>query len=498
MTPDPNLDEDILQCREEILQALNQNAEKVNLGADRDNTNSSESDKTDTEESLLPQGEEELAGTKAPLLEDLSNNEEDTLPSESTGLGDPLDPSEQPFQDSSSFPSPEKSSVPPEDSASAPQRNTSASPVNLDTLQKNLHLLTIQKENLSQTCQEQEKHIAVLTQELEQLRRTLEESEKTRTALASENERLKLLQDQADQLNIRIEQIEAERKELNRQLSILNEEVIRLQKEKTQQQDETAEARRLQQSLETRQAVLEEEIRSLQKTVEALRNTVALLNQENEQLRQQNSSLEQQVRRLEEEMAGQETEFLKTASALREELRDKNEQIETWKLEYNHLYEQITSEENGDEASWSAEASETPSDDFSGKEKEPRAAEKGAEDLDAKTDPDFFIPRFDLSAQMLAAQRKESSARRQPPTSGRISPGESVRKVVHQFVGAAQTEPSPAQESPEKSDWPKTEDPSNQSRDAAEMDAILSEIIRRDIEQFCRNHPGVYIEFPSR
>ncbi|HOK66848.1 MAG TPA: hypothetical protein PK054_06820 [Anaerohalosphaeraceae bacterium] len=495
MAPDNNLDDDILQCRAEILRALG----KTEGNAQAKEDESVDTDNLDTEDAF-PGPDEGLTNLAEPPSQQSAESENEELNSKSGSFGDTAfelfeeNPSDTPPVPSDAGDSPESSE---KSASSGPEAKTLFFPKDFESLQKILHLLKEQKENLSQTCQEQEKHIAFLTEELEQLREKLQESQQTCSALGEENIHLKTIQKQTEQLTLRIQQMEGEIKELHQQISALKEENLRLLQEKTQLSEAIAAERQNRQTIENRQAANLQEINALLKKLDDLQITIASLNQENESLRQQNSSLHQQIHLLEQTIGKQQTESLNTIAALREELQDKSRQIETWKMEYDRLCEQIESERESD-ADFSASDTHTGESVFSTKEKETDSSVESAV-FSEEDNEDFSIPHFDLSEQILSVQRKESSARRQPPSGGTAVPNESIRKVVHQFISTSQTDDSSCPAAAEENSFRSALEPVSFSRKAAaaDADAVLSEIVRRDIERFCRNHQGVYIEFPS-
>ncbi len=495
MAPDENLDDDILQCRAEILRALGKTEENTQAKEDE----SADADNPDTENSF-PRSDEGLTNLAEPPSQQSAESENEDLNSKSGSFGETAfelfeeNPSDTQPVPSDAGESPESSE---KSASSSPEAKTLFFPKNFESLQKVLHLLKEQKENLSQTCQEQEKHIGFLNEEIEHLRNELQKSQQTCSALAEENTQLKTIQKQIEQLELQFQQMEAEKKDLHRQIYSLKEENLRLLQEKTQLSEEIAAERQNRQTLENRKVSDLHEINTLQKKLEDLQKTIASLNQENESLRQHNSSLHQQIHLLEKTIGKQQTESLNTVAALREELQEKTRQLEIWKMEYDRLCEQDESEQESD-SDFSLSDTQIGEPGIPATEKEisfpsesPVFSEENKEDSS--------IPHFDLSEQILSAQRKESSARRQPPSGGTTGPKESVRKVVHQFLSSSRTDDSlaavPAGEKPLHLEL----EPAvfSQKAAAADADAVLSEIVRRDIERFCRNHQGVYIEFPS-
>ncbi len=486
MIPEDNLDEDILQCRAEILRALRK-----------------EEKEKEEPESIDP--DTPLIASQPDHTEpDASENQNPGIKPESDLMAESDAISGDILHETSSESYALSDTAERMGSPETPLTNTSTNTENpsltqeVETLKKTLRLLREQKENLSQTCQEQENHIRQLTEEIDRLQKTLQQTQETCSVLTEENSRFKTLQQETEHFKSRLEQAQDQIENLNLLLSALKEENEHLRKEKIQISDRLAAEQQIRQSLQNREMSLQEEINSLQDKTEALQKTVDAFHQEIEHLRQQNASLERQIQRLEQNLLTQQAVSLKTEAALREGLEKKTKEAENWKTKYERVCEQLASEQEDFDAAISEADIQTNSSVFEAEETKADSSPKPQEAALEEDKKDFAIPRFDLSEQILSAQRRESSARRQPPTSSRIDPNKSVRSVVHQFLSTP-----PAEKADKSAPRPQPLHPvfepagsAVRTTRPANGDSLIAEIVRRDIEQFCRNHPGVYIEFP--
>lgn len=499
MTQENNLDEDILQCRAEILRALGKADEDGKSETEEPANNNS--DNLDSEDTVF-RPEQDPAETENPLSEQYPTENwiDQTLSNsgsfENISFPDEEDPknskSADGSADSAENAEEENSSSPPENHpAVAEQTSPPPPPKAVESFKKRLRILKKQKENLSQTCQEQEKHIAHLTEEIQNLRRQLQEVQQANADFAARIAHLQSSQELAEQLKTQLEQTQHE----------LEQQNARLAKENRKLTQTLELERQHKQTYEREQTAMQEEMNILKKKNEELQQTLALLNQENEHLRQEKSSLQEQVHLLQQGIGRQQTDFQKTTASLREELKDKTEQLEYWKAEYTRLSEQsafIQTESEPQDFLPDEVPAEPEESHSSDPQKAPKGSLKAAEIPSRKKETDFSIPSFNLSEQILFAQRKVNGTRRQPPSGHTANFDESLRQVVRQFVSTVQP-PSAAKSAVSKELSQPTPQlkpiPAPPAQAAAE--SLISEIVRRDIEEFCRNHQWVYVEFPS-
>lgn len=498
MTADNNLDQDILECRAEILQALGKTTEEKNDGKDEASDcpnpgdldreqhlsqNIAESPKADSPEFPVDEWlddssskEDSLNGTSF-FDPEISEEGKDIVPAEQTENSNPIRGT---------------SSLETEPAHSEPK--TLIDPKDLKSFEKIVHTLKEQKKNLSQTCQEQEKHIAQLTEELHHLRQELSTVQQTHSELSSQTAQLRTFQEEAVQLQARLERSQEEMKHLEQRIHLLEQENRHLLEQTKKMTEELAFEQQNRQAYNREMAARQEEINTLKKQNEDLQTRVAQLNQETHRLREEKSSLYEQVHLLEQGIARQQTDFQQTTISLREDLQAKTEQVEYWKAAYQRLNESVSCESEAPEL----ECQSAPSAFAAPNELEP--TDKTTQvPLEEKTEEDFSIPDFDLSVQILSSQRRQSGARRQGPPDHSPNPNNSVRNVVRQFISngpiLASHKPVRTEKisSPDfQSNRPFVEEPNSH----LVCESLISEIVRRDIEQFCRNHQSVYVEFP--
>jgi len=514
MTQENNLDEDILQCRAEILRALGKPDEDGKEDGKSEATDKPENknpDNSDLENTVL-RPEQDPVETEAPLSEQsLTENWIDQTLSnsgsfENISLPDKEDPINSDSANGSTDFSAEKEeqenpSSPAENHPPIAEQTSLSLPKAIESLKKRLRILKKQKENLSQTCQEQEKHIARLTDEIQNLQQQLQQAQQTNADFSARIAHLQSSQELAEQLKTQLEQTQHDLEQLRGRILSLEQQNARLAEENSKLTQTFELERQHKQAYEREQTAMQEEMNILKKKNDELQQTVALLNQENEHLRQEKSSLQQQVHLLQQGIARQQTDFQKTTASLREELNTKTEQIEYWKAEYTRLSERsafIQTEPEPQDFLPDEIPAQPEESAFSDSKKSAEEQLKPAEIFSRPTKTDFSIPSFNLSEQILFAQRKINGTRRQSPSNNTANFNESLRQVVRQFVSTPQPpstpKPAVAKEPSQPTPQPKPI-PAPPAQTAPE--SLISEIVRRDIEEFCRNHQWVYVEFPS-
>ena len=545
MIPEQNLDEDILQCRAEILRSLGQDLDEEEKDSSPQEVRSSNpvdtavteinADLADPEESADSRQHKELI--EDWIEADGSSSNSDSFESISITAGDLL---QQPQQDE-----PASREIPPESEAAESQeppikeamreeKNTPLPAIDIEQYNRTLNLLKMQKENLSQTCKDQETHIADLTQQTEQIRMQYQQAQAKITDLSSQVSRLSEVQKISERLKAKLDEATEVTEQLHKERGVLQKQHQEILEKKAAQIDsllqKTAELENLTKELETaktritEEAVknqsllqqieelekqvqrhagrlnqlepLEAQIDSLKKELEESEKASSRFNLELEQLRQEKISLQEQVHSFEQGISKQQTDSQKAVSALQEEMIRKEQQIEHWRSQHDLLAEQLADAQEQLQMQTSEDITEEESPIRFHIEQELQTEQEKTKETEAG------IPRFDLSEQILAAQRQQNSIRRQPPSGGRITPTANVKKVVEQFVtpSAEIRDHTPAVSRPVPKSAPAIRPAESHrqgqwSRD--EGQSPIADIVRRDIESFCRQNQWIMIEFPS-
>ncbi len=502
MTPEQNLDEDILQCRAEIQRALGQNP------AEEEESSALDSRPTDPSEELLPKDQTE-ADTTDFLIRDPDPEEEEE---EEELIGDLI--AEQTNSNSGSFAASssikedlaEKNTAPvnnaQESAGSFAKSETLFFPRDLEYYNKILKTLKDQKENLTQTCREQEKHILNLTSQAEHLRLQYQQADERAADLEAQLQRLSQDRQTSAKLQEQLEQALSETEKLRQELAAVQRWHQETIKEKNQQIEQNKSQREQLRSLEADRQTLQNELDSLKKKNDALIKTIASLNLENEHLRQEKTSHQQQVFSLQEALSRQQMESQKTVSVLREELAAKADLLQQRQSQLDRLGEELRA----------AQEQQQKAEKSAGRPSETTPASEvyfpTQADLQEELSPTWLpqepavpiVPRFDLSDQMLSPLRRQNSIRRQPPSAGRSSPAETIRTVVKQFVAAhprTQDVKPPAYQPSAKAPASKIEYPPAPPKQIEEQPMLIAQIVQRDIESYCKQNKWIFIEFPS-
>lgn len=523
MTPDNNLDEDILQCRAEILKALGQDAVDRHKKTDfprEDETaaktamaapeQGAESVEVLIDETKPARSEENIEDW---LLEDANSNS-DSFENHSF-LEEDLQEQKSPSKEMD--PEPAHPSPQPAEKNN-PQQSPAGSKAS-DYYDRVIKALTAQKDNLTATCKDQEKHIADLVSRSEQIHRQFREARQKISDLTSRVKRLSEFQQSAVQTKEELNKTAAEIRNLRRELTVLQQRHQETLNEKNHQTDslleKTALCNSLQsnlnrttaelteqtdknqslmqqinelqqqvrqlktqvdqlQPLEQQRKIQDQDIHSLQEKIRDLQKTIDCLNQELGQSRSENDSLRQQVLSLEQTLSRQQTEARAALGSLREQLNRKEKEFESLQQSV------VSSDLPPCQPQWDAE--------------EVLVSQQISEHTDEG------IPQFDLSDQILAPQRQQSSGRRLPPSHGRTTPTQNVRKVVQQFVTPSQEardRDMPARQSFTKPPLRDTEYQPAARRSKDTRQPLIADIVRKDIENFCRQNQWLFIEFPS-
>lgn len=510
MSPEQNLDEDILQCRAEIQRALGQDMgrEEDALPPDSGSAKPSDvlADKPDPDEVLIqePASEKEEELIEDWIEEDINSNSgsfanlslsedplaRETAAADTTSTNPIHPPAEEP------------------DPSAEPKKLFF--PKDLDTYHKVLKTLKEQKENLSQTCNEQEKHILDLAEQAKQLRLQYQQALQKAADLAVQVRQLSEFQETSRRLRKELDQTLSETEKVRQELASLrqrHQETVDQKKQQSEQYNSQMDRLR---TLDSQHEGLRKELESFQKKNEDLIRTIASLNQENEQLRQEKTSLRQQVFSLQEGLSRQQMESQKAVALLREELAGKTDRLEQRQQELDRLTEELRSAQariqsleqipdrqplmaSEPQVYYEMEAQSNPQDQPAS----PWLSEESGEPS---------MPRFDLSDRIRSPQRLQNSGRRQPPSAGRTSPADNIRNVVRQFVApvvpaapsAPVRKPAPSSEHPSAAPAPShAEFQRPPRRQAQEQPPLIAQIVQRDIESFCKQNQWIFIEFPS-
>jgi myosin protein heavy chain len=499
MTPEQNLDEDILQCRAEIQRALRQDPVQDEKSSTIDNGSQEPSDTLPTED--LPDSAEFLIRDPDPQeeeeqFEDLIEDQTDS----NTGSFTDLSSEQQDPQEKNTA----AERVAPETAHPSAEPKKLFFPKDLDQYNKILKALKDQKENLSQTCDQQEKHILDLTEQVRRLEIQSQQAEKKAADLADRVRRLSEDMETSGKLREELDQARSETDKLRRELAAIQRWHQETIKEKNQQTEQNKAQSQQMQSIETARQALQQEMDSIKKKNDDLIKTIASLNQENEHLRQEKTSLQQQVFSLQEGLSHQQMESQKAVAVLRDELAGKTDLLDQQQAQLDRITEELRSAQDRIQSLEQALSRSSPAaseiEVYFPTEAQSKPHEEPAVSWIPPEPAEPAIPRFDLSDQILSLQRRQSSGRRQPPSAGRTSPTDNVRKVVQQFV----TAPSevrdikpPVRQPAAPAPAPETEYHCPPRRPAEERPPLIAQIVQRDIETFCKQNQWLFIEFPS-
>lgn len=513
MTPEQNLDEDILQCRAEIQRALGQDtgeAEDVlSPHAGSDKPSGVLADKPDSDEVLI---EEPGSEKKEELIEDWI---EEDINSKSGSFGNLSLSEDPPARETvaADKTSPDLVNPPAEEPDRPTESKKLVLPKDLDTYHKVLKTLKEQKENLSQTCNEQEKHIFDLAEQVKQLRLQYQQALQKAADLSIQIRQINEFQETSRRLRRELDQALSETEKVRRELTSLrqlHQDTIQEKNRQTEQYNSQMDRLR---TLDSRREALLKELESLQKKNEDLIRTIASLNQENEQLRQEKTSLQQQVFSIQEGFSRQQMDSQKAIAVLREELAGKIDLLEQRQQELDRLTEDLRSaqariqslEQIHDRQPLMASEPQV----YYEIETQSNTQDQPASPWFAEEPAEPSMPRFDLSDRIHSPQRLQNSGRRQPPSAGRTSPADSVRNVVRQFVAPAAPVTPAAPSAPVRKPAPPAERPPaapapSQAefqrpprRQTEDQPPLIAQIVQRDIESFCKQNQWIFIEFPS-
>lgn len=560
MTSEQNLDEDILQCRAEILQALGQEPEEGKAGASEhlpekaDAAISEDSpqpaevqiENADTEpnEGLIEDWEFEEENANSDSFEDLLMSEEDSHEEEDSPEEENL-PESKDSEPVTSDPEPPAKIDPPK---------TPAAHGNPEQYNRILKALMMQKNNLSATCKDQEQHISELVSQVEQTGLQFQEAQQKITDLTAQINKLSEIQESSDQVKEELKKTVTETKRLQRDLADLQQRHQETLKEKNEQADSLleraaecssitsnlnrtkaalAEQTQKNQSLMQRIHELEQEvsqqktqldrlkpleqqkeaqdqdIQSLREKIQNLHKTTEQLNQKLDLDRQEKDSLRQQVFSLEQALSRQQTDARQSITSLKEELIGKEQHLQDLQAQYDKLSEQFLESQAQMQALQQTAQSQPavgpdPSDllmhDQEPEPEEEREEEEALTPQRISVQADDLVPQFDLTDQILFSQRRQNSSRRLPPSHGRTTPTENIRKVVHQFVAPspeARDRSTPPRETFTKPPLRDTETEPADRRSKDFRQPLIADIVRKDIENFCRQNQWIFIEFPS-
>jgi len=230
-----------------------------------------------------------------------------------------------------------------------------------------------------------------------------------------------------------------------------------------------------------------QELKAARSSMNQLRSEISTLQQQLEEtLRDKNEtieSLQKQVQSLETGISRQQSEAQQIISELRESLAQKEEQA-------GHLESQISE----------ISSSLAKAEDKNRTIEQELQAEKSSTMPVIPDDTISQMPQFDLSDQILSTNRRQISQRRLSPSGPRPVVTENIKKVVDQYITHPAQSDDPKTsvsgrplEQPQRyteAHWP--DPPSKDFRQSP-----IADIVRRDIENFCKQHKKIFIEFPS-
>lgn len=562
-TSKEHVDEDILQCRAEILRALGQKPAEA------------ESDSGDS--AVQEESMENLSDTTSPIEE----SEGTELPIEGAGSGSPgqsaaevkFEASQEPVEEQKTaeekiekaFEEPEDVDTESSDSfenllieEDHAEPETAAEPIRtspsdtrsvlrdeekpkiarpskqeIQQYKRAIKQLKTQKENLSETCRNQEVHISALAEQMAQIQREYRQAEEKITSLNAEISRLAGLQKSQDRNRQQLEKALAESKQQHQALleekkqqadslrqqadkyaslvadhesikshleeqteknKSLTEQVVELEQQIEAQKTQLREA----DSIRRQQENQDREMNSLREKFEESQRTIAHLNHLLEEARREKTSLQKQIRELEQSLLRQQQEAEQDRATLQEALVGVEKQLEDLQHRYDRLSQTSAAVQahNAPEQEETLDPAFSQNPDFLPSPLESEPEEKTAEPASFPDHKDF-VPRFDLSEQILASQRQQSSERRRPPSSGRKIPAGSVHNVVRQFVSPV-AEDRRREVSPGPSPQPAAKQFSCEPMTSVEFcHPVIADIVRKDIENYCRNNQWITIDFPS-
>ncbi len=370
-----------------------------------------------------------------------------------------------------------------------------------EQLQSMVSELRRQKDELLDHNQQQQTTESQLRQEIGQLQESVRSSEAMANELVEAKHEIEQLRQQNRKLEVnrdKISSIEGQFEQVRHEYEAFQTQAngeINLLTERNQQLDDqsrtlTAEAAALREQLQhsseqadriqaveidlnnANDALSKERLsrQELQQQYEQLQSTVSELNREKDELfghRQQQQTTENQLR----QEIGQLQESVRSFEAMANELIETKDEIEQLKQQNRNLEDQITeitvSEENDFE-------NENPAENDSAFD---FAGSNGTENSD--------IPVFDLADQIMEEQRRSAANRRQRPEPALSVPSKnSIRNVVHQYVGSANTAVADVNKRAGIEHYPWIDS----SLTPFQQD-VLREIVRKDITSYNRkNH----------
>ena len=258
------------------------------------------------------------------------------------------------------------------------------------------------------------------------------------------------------------------------------------------------------QQLKKQKEIKEQEIFTLKKQVEDVTNAMNQLGRDHKQMYQENSSLQHKVHTLEQSLSRQQMDSRQTIAELKEELKNKENQLTHWRTEYVRISDQfVNTDAQMENTEWGTNKTKLQSQDiidslvFSSIQNQQEPEEANFISVNT-TD---VLPRFDLSDQTLSPQRQQNSSRRLPPSTSQKSSDKHIRNVVQQFI----TKSSPIQDRIVQTDRSSSIRSTQPSKEKAYQalpsenfqQPLIADIVRRDIEDFCRQNQMVFVEFPS-